>query len=140
MALASLSWDAGQSRCSTDQELVSHVFGGDRLAIPMVDDVRRVSVPIHEPWRIQAIDAFVVLTADEEKVRKVKTVCLGFRIKYSPNWSIRVHCNLIQADSPLVISLDRLRYGELCCQLNRTMRSAANSLEDEHGKIAFDFL
>jgi hypothetical protein len=106
----------------------------------MVDDVCRISVPVRQLWRIQAIDVFVVLAADQEKVREIKTVCLGFRIEYCPDWGVRVHCNFIEPDSLLVISLDRLGYGELGCQLNWTMLAAADSLEDEHRRIAFNFL
>src|SRR5262249_38010085 len=138
-ALTSLSWNARQSCGSTDQELVGHVFGGNRLAIPMVDDVCRISVALRQLRRIQAIDALVVLAADEEKIREIKTVCLSFRIEYCPDWSIRVDCNFIERDSPLAISLDRLGYGELGCQLNWTMLAAADSLEDEDGRIVFNF-
>ena len=58
----------------------------------------------------------------------------------SPDGSVEVDINFIEADSFLVIGLNALSHRELRRELNRSMLAPANTLEGEHRKIAFYFI
>src|SRR5206468_1326220 len=138
--LASVGGIARQGRGPANQEVVGHAVSRDRLAIPMIDDISNVPVSFVERWGIQAIDAFVIVLAHQEQIRKIKAVrpCLG--IKHSPHGNVIVDSNLIKADSSLVIGVNGLSDRKLCRELNRSVLAAANALEDKHREIVFDFI
>src|SRR5438093_1433523 len=63
-ALTPFSRIARQRRGAANQELVCDVVRGNGLAIPAVDDIRSVLVPIHQSRRIEAIQTLAVAFAD----------------------------------------------------------------------------
>src|SRR5262245_56727141 len=99
----------------------------------MVADIGGVF--ILEPGSVQAVEAFVILPADQEQIRKLEAVRLCLGIKGGSHWGIYVDINLLEADPPLVIGVDTLGYWKLCGELYWSTLSTANTLEDEHREI-----
>src|SRR5207237_9612871 len=111
-----------------------------RLAIPVVDNIGGIFVSIQQARSIEAVEPFVILLADQKQIRKVEGIRLRLRIEGSPDWSIRVDGDFFEADAVLVECLDTLRHRKLRRELDRAVLSAANTFEDIHRKILFDFV
>ena len=62
------------------------------------------------------------------------------RFQRGPDRSVDVDRNFIEADPVLVIRSNALCYGKLGCELNRTVLTPANALEDKDRRICFDFV
>ena len=55
---------ARQRGGAANQEFVREIIRSDGLAIPVVEDIRRVLVPIDQGRRLEAIEAFAIALAD----------------------------------------------------------------------------
>src|SRR5262245_60800787 len=106
----------------------------------MTDDISDILISFSERWRVQAIDASVIVLAHQEQVRKIKAIRLRLGIKCSSHGGVAVNRNLFKRDSLLVVRVNGLSYRKLCRELNRSVFPPANPTEDKLCKIIFDFI
>src|SRR5262249_28366059 len=109
----------------------SHVFGSNGFALPMIENIRRITFTLRQTWWRQAIEIAVFIVTDQKKIWEIKTVSIGLRVERRTDRGVDVHLDLVQADALVVEGFHGFRHRKFRGELDQPMLSSANALEDE---------
>ena len=116
---SSFSRIASQRRRAADQKLIRHASSRYGLAVPVIDDIVGVVLPVGEARRVETVKVrATVVLFDQEQVRKIKTVCGRAWIERASYRRVDVDFKLLDRNFLLGVRLDALRHWKLRRELN----------------------